>query len=141
MWGHVARGSSSTGDKAESASGESLTAAERTYLPFASKISLIRDILEDKVPVSVDSTEVTGRVTSLLSRQGPDERPTSAHLPLAAVVRSALSATSSAIATATREFPWSAKAESDGLLLAVKALRGSARYYKVSSPVIGLDSV
>ena len=63
-----------------------------------------------------------------------DERPTSAHLPLVAVVRSALSATSSAIATATREFPWSAKAESDGLPLTVKALRGSARYYKVSSP-------
>ena len=132
VWGQVARGSSSTGDKAESASGESLTAAERTYLSFSSKIALIKDILGDKVPVSVDSTELP--VTSLLSIQGPEEGPTSAHLPLAAVVRSALSATSSAIATATREAPWSAKSDADGLPLVLKALRGSARYYKVSSP-------
>ena len=136
-WGHVARGSSSMGDRAESASGESLTSVERTHLPFSSKISLIRDILGDKVPVSVDSSEVTGRVTSLLSRQGPDDRPSSTHLPL--VVRSALSATSSAIATATRESPWSARAE-DGLPLSVKALRGSARYYRVSSPDFPLSA-
>ena len=51
-----------------SVSGDSQASAERSYLPFASKISLVRDILGEKVPVSVDSTETNLRVTSLLSR-------------------------------------------------------------------------
>ena len=125
VWGQVASRSSSTGDRAGSVSGESLTPAERTYLPFASKISLISDILRDKVPISVDSKEVTGRVTSLLSRQGSEKESTLAHLPLAAVVRSALSTTSWAMNTATRESPWSAKNDSDSLPLNINvSLRG-----------------
>jgi len=49
-------------------SGDSQASAERSYLPCASKISLVRDILGEKVPVSVDSTESNLRATSLLSR-------------------------------------------------------------------------
>jgi len=62
-WQDVARQDSSTGDAARSLSGDSLPSAEWSYLPFASKISLVRDILGDKVPVSLDSTEDNLRVT------------------------------------------------------------------------------
>jgi len=129
-WGNVARQDSSTGDGTGSVNGESLGPADKSYLPFASKISLIRDILGDKVPMSVDSVEDTMRVTSLLSTYEQSTDSSSDHLPLAAVVRSALSATSSAMRTATREIPLAPVC--DGLPLNLKALKGTAKYYQVS---------
>jgi len=42
------------GDRTGSVNGDSLDPGNKSYLPFASKISLVRDILGDKVPVSVD---------------------------------------------------------------------------------------
>ena len=56
-WRDVVMRYSSTGDAARSVSGDSQASAERSYLPFASKISLVRDILGEKVPVSVDNRE------------------------------------------------------------------------------------
>jgi len=74
------------------------------------------------------------RVTSLLSRYDHRAESSSDHLPLAAVVRSALSATSSYMRTDTRDFALAPKPACDGLPLTLKALKGTAKYYQVSSP-------
>ena len=103
-----------------------------SYLPFASKVSLVRDILGDKVPVPMECSDST-QVRSLLSR-GPD--PTeSCHdrLPLAGVVRSALVATDQLIASTVGTSPQSTR-PTDGLPLSLRYARRVIKYYKVSSP-------
>ena len=139
-WRHVARQDSSTGDTALSVSGDSQTSAEQSYLPFASKIELVREILGEKVPVSVDTREANLRVTSLLSRHDGGKDLHSDRLPLAAVVRSALQVTSDTMRTATVEFPTGPKIATDGCPLTVKALKGTAKFYQVSSPDFKLSA-
>ena len=95
----------------------------RSSLPFASKISLVREILGDKVPVSVDSREHSNRVVSLLSRDSDREGPNASHLPLAAVVRSAMSVASTQVAAATAAAPLDRKGNTDGLPLALAAFK------------------
>ena len=109
-----------------------------SYLPFASKVSLVRDILGDKVPVPVDSSDST-QVRSLLSR-GPDPVD-SFHdrLPLAGVVRSALVATEQLIASTVGTTPQSTR-PSDGLPLSLRSARRVMKYYKVSSPDFVMSS-
>ena len=133
-WRDVAGQDSSTGDAARSVSGDSQASAGKVYLPFASKIALVRDILGEKVPVSVECREANLAVTSLLSRHEGGRDLNSDRLPLAAVVRSALQVTSEAIRTATTESSSGPKSPTDGCPLGIKTLKGVAKYYQVSSP-------
>jgi len=111
---------------------------DRSSLPFASKISLVREILGDKVPVSVVSREHSSRVVSLLSRGNDREGPSASHLPLAAVVRSAMFVASKQVAAATAAAPLDRKGSVDGLPLAAAAFKRARRHYQVSSPDFAL---
>ena len=111
---------------------------DRSSLPFASKISLVREILGDKVPVSVVSREHSSRVVSLLSRGNDREGPSASHLPLAAVVRSAMFVVSTQVAAATAAAPLDRKGSADGLPLAAAAFKRGRRHYQVSSPDFAL---
>jgi len=105
-----------------------------SFLPFASKMSLIRDILRDQVPQSVDSRESSNAVRSLLSRQQDMDDDNHNRLPVAAVVRSAMSAALVQVASATSASPFTSKSAVDGLPMTFKPLKGARRYYKSSSP-------
>ena len=103
-----------------------------SYLPFASKVSLIRDILGDKVPVPVDCGD-SQQVRSLLSRAPDPSDSSHDRLPLAGMVISALVATDQLIASTIGNLPLSTR-PSDGVPLSLRSTRRVKKYYKVSSP-------